>query len=70
MSELFSHAKEGDRVIVTNTLGVKETARIHKITSHTIRVSSCNLYRFNRDGTLCKRDSNDGKNKTFIVPAN
>jgi len=70
MSELFSHAKEGDRVIVTNTLGVSEAARIQKITSRTIRVSSCNLYRFNRNGLLCKRDSNNGKTKHSLYPLN
>jgi len=68
MKKLFKDPSIGQRVILTNTQGVESQQRIVDVTKKSIRVSSCNLYRFNRDGSLNKSHSCGGKIRTSIRP--
>ncbi len=56
MKQLFNNPLTGQRVILKNSLGEESQQRIVEVTAKAIRVSSCNLYKFNRDGSLNKSD--------------
>ena len=68
MKTLFKIPKVGQRVILQNSLGEETTQRIVEVTTKAIRVSSCNLYKFNRDGSLNKSNSRGGDIKASIKP--
>jgi hypothetical protein len=63
----FKSAKERDKVILCKD-GIESIQRIVSITPKSIRVSSCNLYRFNRNGNLNKCDSKSGLLNITIKP--
>lgn len=69
MKNIFENPKIGQRVILSRN-GHDTTQRIVDVTPRAIRVSSCNLYRFNRNGRLHKSDSRDGDIKASIKPIN
>jgi hypothetical protein len=68
MKQLFENPKIGQRVILKNSLGKESQQKIVEVTRKAIRVSSCNLYKFNRDGSLNKSDSQGGDIKASIRP--
>lgn len=69
MKNLFTNPKVGQKVILNYGNDKDESVqRIVEVTSHAIRISSCNLYKFNRDGTLNKRDNKQGLLKLSIRP--
>lgn len=68
MKQIFENPKIGQRVILLNNLGEESQQRIVDVTAKAIRVSSCNLYKFNRDGSLNKSDSRGGDIKSSIRP--
>lgn len=51
---LFSNPVVGDKVILTDRFGGESIRHICEVTSKTIRVVGCNLYRFKRDGAMHK----------------
>ena len=65
--KLFNNPHVMDRVILTKH-GVESQQRIVEVTPKSIRVSSCNLYRFNRDGSLNKNINHDGRLSMSIKP--
>jgi hypothetical protein len=69
MKNLFDKPVVGQRVILRDTMNEESEQRIVEVTSRTIRVSSCNLYRFNRrDGNLNKACSRARDLKSSIRP--
>ena len=68
MKIIFKDPVVGQKVILTNSLGEKSNQIIVDVTPKSIRVSSCNLYRFNRNGALNATMSLDGVRKTTIRP--
>jgi hypothetical protein len=68
MKILFKEPKVGQAVILKNSLGEESKQRIIEVTAKAIRVSSCNLYKFNRDGSLNKSNSRGGDIKSSIRP--
>lgn len=68
MKILFKEPKIGQKIILLNSLGEESKQRIAEVTAKSIRVSSCNLYKFNRDGSLNKSDSRGGDIKASIRP--
>ena len=68
MAILFKDPKAGQKVILRNSLGEQSQQRIVEVTAKSIRVSSCNLYKFNRDGSLNKSDSRGGDINSSIRP--
>jgi len=70
MKKLFYNPKIRQKVILLNSLGEESEQRIVEVTAKAIRVSSCNLYKFNRDGSLYKSCTQGGKIKSSIRPIN
>lgn len=68
MKTILKDPAVGQKVILTNSLGEESKQRIVDVTPKSIRVSSCNLYRFNRNGALNASISLDGVNKITIRP--
>ena len=68
MSKLFIDPKVGDKVWLTHHDGTRTKQTIVDVMAKKIRVSSCNLYVFNRDGSLRKTDSRNGEIKISIAP--
>lgn len=68
MKSIFKSPAVGQRVILKNGLGEESQQRIVDVTAKAIRVSSCNIYKFNRDGRLNKSDSRDGGREMSIRP--
>lgn len=64
---LFTNPSVMDKVILTQN-GVESQQRIVEVTAKAIRVSSCNLYRFNRTGALNKHTNYDGRLSASIRP--
>ena len=67
---LFKNPVIGQLVIFTNSMGVVTRQRIVEVTPKAIRISSCNLLKFNRNGLLCKKDWFNKKCRPFIKPTN
>ncbi|MGZ7118222.1 MAG: hypothetical protein ACXVH2_00785 [Methanobacterium sp.] len=65
--KLFKNPKIGDKVTLKTNIDESEQ-RIVEVTEKSIRVSSCNLCRFNRSGKLNKSDSRNGDLKWTIRP--
>lgn len=59
---LFKKPSVGDKVILTVN-GEDKAQRIVEVTPRSIKVSSCNLYRFNRNGELNKTDTTGANRK-------
>jgi|GEM_PF-2903838 len=68
MKQLFNNPVLGQRVILKNSLGEESQQRIVEVTTKAIRISSCNLYKFNRDGSLNKSDKRDRVIEPSIRP--
>jgi hypothetical protein len=68
MKTLFKNPSIGQRIILKNNLGEETHQRIVEVTAKAIRVSSCNLYKFNRDGSLNKSNSRGGDISASIRP--
>jgi len=68
MNKLFVNPKVGDRVVITDRLGVESIARIQKVTSRAIRVAGYNLYKFTRSGVMHKNSDDERKIKMTIKP--
>ncbi len=65
---LFKNPKVGDKVIFTDSREIESTQKIIKVTSKSIRITSVNSYRFNRDGTLNKSYNRNGTLRMSIHP--
>lgn len=69
MKTLFKKPALGQRVILSHHLpGEESEQRIVKVTAKSIHVSSCNMHRFNRDGSLNKKHSQGGLVNASIRP--
>jgi len=68
MKILFKEPKVGEKVVLRDSLGKESQQIIVEVTAKAIRVSSCNLYKFNRDGSMNKSDSRGGDRKASIRP--
>jgi len=68
MKILFKEPKVGQKVILRNSQGEESQQRIVDVTAKAIRISSLNLYKFNRDGSMNKCDSQGGHIKASIRP--
>jgi len=67
MKAIFINPKVRDKVVLILN-GVESQQRIVEVTPKAIRVSSCNLYRFNRTGKLNKSDDHNGMLIAEIKP--
>lgn len=65
---LFSNPVIGDKVTLTDRFGDESVTRICTVTSKSIRVTGCNLYKFKRDGTMHKNSDFHGNIQTTIRP--
>ena len=68
MKPLFKYPQVRQKVIFQNSLGEESQQIIVEVTKKAIRISSCNLYKFNRDGSLNKSHSRGGDIKSSIRP--
>lgn len=67
MKSIFINPKVRDKVVLIVN-GVESQQRIVEVTPKAIRVSSCNLYRFNRTGKLNKNNDHNGRLVAEIKP--
>ena len=67
MRNLFKNTKVGQSVILVRQNGSTKQRIVH-VSKRAICVSSCNLLKFRRDGTLHKNYNNDGKLIMSIKP--
>jgi len=68
MKKIFYMPEKGQHVILTDGLGRESTQRIVYTSKTTIRVSSCNIYKFRRDGCLHKADMRGRSTEMRIKP--
>ena len=63
--KIFKNPKVRDKVILKNCLDQERVVYIVEVTNRSIKVSSVNLLRFNRDGSLNKTQRRDGYSPTI-----
>jgi len=68
MRNLFEEPKAGDMVVLVHRGGHEYLKQIQSVTSRTIRIAGCNLYKFRRNGVMHKTCDREQKIRLTIKP--